>query len=155
MLKHVMEACELLDDASINGPQVADLLTSRGLERIDVKTMRGEGGSTDFIKTVIPGVEGKKSGGNAPTLGIIGRLGGIGARPERVGMVSDADGAITVISCALKLADMGIRGDRLNGDVIIATHICPDAPTQPHEPVPFMKAPVTMPEMNEHEVDSR
>jgi hypothetical protein len=154
MLKHVMEACELLDDASINGPKVADLLTSSGLERIDVKTMRGEGGSTDFIKTVIPGVEGKKSGGNAPTLGIIGRLGGIGARPERLGIVSDADGAITAISCALKLADMGIRGDRLNGDVIIATHICPDAPTQPHEPVPFMKAPVTMPEMNEHEVDS-
>jgi hypothetical protein len=153
MLKQVMEAYDLLDDAYINGPKVAELLKSRGLKRIDVKTMNGEGGSTDFIKTVIPGVEGKKSEGNAPTLGIIGRLGGIGARPERIGIVSDADGAITAISCALKLADMRNKGDILRGDVIIATHICPDAPTQPHELVPFMKSPVDMQEMNKYEVD--
>jgi hypothetical protein len=154
MLKKVMEACELLDDASIHGTKVAELLKSMGLERIDVKRMSGEGGSTDFIKTAIPGAEGKKSGGSAPTLGIIGRLGGIGARPERIGIVSDADGAITAIACALKLADMRNKGDVLKGDVIIATHICPDAPTQPHEPVPFMKSPVNMGEINDHEVDS-
>jgi len=106
MLKQVMQAYEFLDDAHINGPKVAELLKSRGLERIDVKTISGTEGSTDFIRIVIPGVEGKQSEGSAPTLGIIGRLGGIGARPERIGMVSDADGAITAISCALKLADI-------------------------------------------------
>ena len=153
MLKHVMESHELLDDAHVDGLQVADLLKSRGVQEIDVKTITGKGGSTDFIKAVIPGTGGKKSGGNAPTLGIIGRLGGIGARPERIGMVSDADGAIVAISCALKLADMRKRGDVLKGDVIIATHVCPNAPTQPHEPVPFMKSPVEMADMNKYEVD--
>jgi len=154
MLKQVMEAYELLDDAYVNGPKVAELLKSRGLEEIDVKTISGKGGSTDFIRIVVPGVEGKKGEGNAPTLGIIGRLGGIGARPERIGIVSDADGAITAISCALKLAGMRNKGDILKGDVIIGTHICPNAPTQPHEPVPFMRSPVDMGEMNKYEVDS-
>lgn len=153
MLKHVMESHDLLDDAHVDGLQVADLLKSRGVREIDVKTITGKGGSTDFIKVTIPGTGGKKSGGSAPTLGIIGRLGGIGARPERVGMVSDADGAIAAISCALKLADMRRRGDILKGDVIIATHVCPNAPTQPHEPVPFMKSPVEMADMNRYEVD--
>ena len=153
MLKQVMEAYELLDDANINGPKVADLLKSRGLEEIDVKTISGKGGSTDFIKIVVPGVEGRKGEGDAPTLGIIGRLGGIGARPERIGIVSDADGALTAISCALKLADMRNKGDILKGDVIIATHICPNAPTQPHEPVPFMGSPVDIHEMNRYDVD--
>ena len=153
MLKQVMEAYDLLDDAYINGPKVTELLKSRGLEEIDVKTISGKGGSTDFIRIVVPGVEGKKGEGNAPTLGIIGRLGGIGARPERLGIVSDADGAITAISCALKLADMNNKGDILKGDVIVATHICPNAPTQPHEPVPFMGSPVDIQEMNRYEVD--
>jgi hypothetical protein len=153
MLKQVMEAHELLDDAQVNGQKVAELLKSRGLAEIDVKTISGERGSTDFIKTVIPGAGGKKSGGNAATVGIIGRLGGIGARPERIGMVSDADGALTAVSCALKLADMRKGGDILRGDVIIATHVCPNAPTEPREPVPFMGSPVDMHEMNKHEVD--
>jgi hypothetical protein len=153
MLKHVMESHDILDDAHVDGPQVADLLKSRGVQQIDVKTITGKGGSTDFLKAIIPGTGGKKSGGSAPTLGIIGRLGGIGARPERVGMVSDADGAIAALSCALKLADMRRRGDTLKGDVIIATHVCPNAPTQPHEPVPFMKSPVEMADMNRYEVD--
>ncbi len=87
-------------------------------------------------------------------MGIIGRLGGIGARPERVGIVSDADGATAVLSCALKLADMSSKGDVLNGDIIIATHICPSAPAKPHEPVPFMDSPVNMQEMNKWEVDA-
>jgi hypothetical protein len=44
------------------------------------------------------------------------------------------------------------NGDRLPGDVIVATHICPDAPTQPHDPVPFMGSPVDIATMNRHEV---
>jgi hypothetical protein len=101
----------------------------------------------------IPGATGKKSGGRSPTLGVIGRLGGIGARPERIGLVSDGDGAVAALSVALKLADMKAKGDALPGDVIIATHICPDAPTSPHEPVPFMGSPVDMHGLNAHEVD--
>ncbi|MCS7233553.1 MAG: DUF1177 domain-containing protein [Synergistetes bacterium] len=153
MLKQVIEAFELLDSAYINGERVKEALNQRGLNNVEVKRISGEKGSTDFIKILIPGKRGKSSGGSAHTLGIIGRLGGIGARPERIGLVSDADGAITAIAVALKLGDMIKNGDVLEGDVIIATHICPNAPTQPHEPVPFMGSPVDMATMNKFEVD--
>ncbi|WP_254171499.1 DUF1177 family protein, partial [Clostridioides difficile] len=42
---------------------------------------------------------------DAPTLGILGRLGGIGARPEVIGFVSDGDGALVAIAVAAKLLD--------------------------------------------------
>lgn len=153
MLKQVLEVYELLDNAFADGQKVAELLKSRGLKNINLKPVKGEKGSTDFIKIVVHGSEGKGKKGDAPTIGIIGRLGGIGARPERIGMVSDAEGAVTAISCALKLADMKKSGDVLKGDLIIATHICPDSASIPHEPVPFMGSPVDMAEMNKHEVD--
>jgi len=153
MLKQVLEVYELLDNAFVDGHKVAELLKSRGLKSITLKTVKGENGSTDFIKVNINGSEGKDKKRDAPTIGIIGRLGGIGTRPERIGMVSDAEGAVTAISCALKLADMKNNGDVLKGDVMIATHICPNATHIPHEPVPFMGSPVDMAEMNRHEVD--
>ncbi len=155
MLKQVMEIHELLDRATITGAEVADYLREHGLTQIQVETVRGEQGSTDFVKALLPGSNGRMQGGSAPTLGLVGRLGGIGARPERIGLVSDADGAITVLACALKLALMARHGDILPGDVIIATHICPHAPTQPHDPVPFMGSPVNLAVMNRYEVDPR
>ena len=48
---------------------------------------------------------------------------------------------------------MRTKGDRLPGDVIIATHICPDAPIRPHKPVPFMGSPVGIAVMNSEEID--
>ena len=150
-LKQTIEVYELLDRATVSGETMAATLRERGLQP-EVIPVQGEQGSTDFVRVVIPGTAGKRAGGEAPTLGIIGRLGGIGARPTAIGLVSDADGAITAFACALKLADMAIAGDRLPGDVIIATHICPDAPTQPHDPVPFMGSPVDMETMNRYEV---
>ncbi len=83
---------------------------------------------------------------------MLGRLGGVGARPEMIGLVSDADGAITAVATALKLADMRSKGDVLPGDVVIGTHICPNAPTIPHKPVPFMGSPVTFADIAEEEV---
>ena len=154
MLHQVVEVFELLDSKYINGQKIADLLKGRGLEKIEVQKISKNAGATDFIKIIVPGINGKQKGGDAPTLGIIGRLGGIGARPERIGIVSDADGAIATISCALKLADMQKNGDILNGDIILSTQICPNAPTQPHKPVPFMGSPVDMETMNRSEVDS-
>jgi len=153
MLKQVIEMIELLDDSTVNGEKVKDFLTKRGLEDISIKEIKGKTGKTDFIKIVIPGKNGKIKGGDCPTLGIIGRLGGIGARPERIGYVSDGDGACAALSCALKLGDMKQKGDILDGDVIISTHICPNAPTEPHDPVPFMGSPVDMQTMNKMEVD--
>ena len=153
MLHQVLEVFELLDSKYINGQKIADFLKGRGLEKIEIQKISENAGSTDFIKIIVPGTNGKQKGGKAPTLGIIGRLGGIGARPERIGIVSDADGAVAAISCALKLADMQKNGDILNGDIILSTQICPNAPIQPHEPVPFMGSPVDMGVMNKYEVD--
>ena len=152
-MKQVLDVYELLDGADVSGEDAAALLRSRGVEDVAVKTIRGGRGQTDFVKVRIPGTEGRTSGGRAPTLGVIGRLGGVGARPEMVGIVSDGDGAVTALSVALKLAEMGARGDRLMGDVVVATHICPRAPITPHRPVPFMGSPVDMAVMNREEVD--
>ncbi|MEE8354571.1 MAG: DUF1177 domain-containing protein [Candidatus Bathyarchaeia archaeon] len=153
MLKQVMEIYELLDSPTVTGEDVAKLLRGRGLTDVSVKTIKGEEGQTDFIKIRIPGTDGRGRGGSAPTLGVIGRLGGVGARPEMTGIVSDADGAITALSVALKLADMKAKGDELRGDVVVSTHICPNSPITPHHPVPFMGSPVNIAVMNREEID--
>jgi hypothetical protein len=153
MLKQVMEIVDLLDDPSISGKRVKEFLSQANPAEILVREVEGETGKTDFVRIFVKGRRGKLAGGEAPTLGIIGRLGGIGARPKMIGLVSDGDGAAAALSAALKLLDMNSKGDSVDGDVIISTHICPNAPTQPHEPVPFMGSPVDMETMNKMEVD--
>jgi hypothetical protein len=151
---------------------------------IETRKIREDKGETEFVKITIRGKDGKSErakedkliGGkegrskvekegkskvgksklnHAPSLGIIGRLGGIGARPHKIGLVSDADGAITALSAAAKIAVMRKKGDVLKGDVIIATHLCPRSPIIPHEPVDFMDSPVSLETMNKYEVDER
>lgn len=151
---------------------------------IETRKIKEDKGETEFVKIIIRGKDGMSTGGNegmlrvgkegkpkeeeetkldegksntnnAPTLGIIGRLGGIGARPHKIGLVSDADGAITALAAAAKIAIMRKKGDVLKGDVIIATHLCPSSPIIPHEPVPFMDSPVSIETMNKYEVDER
>ncbi|MCY9670179.1 DUF1177 domain-containing protein [Paenibacillus alginolyticus] len=151
-LRQTLIALEALDSGYVNGEQVKALFNKYPDVSVSVTTVTGEKGSTDFIKIVVLGTNGKIKGGDAPTFGIIGRLGGIGARPSRIGLVSDADGAVAAIASGLKLADMQTKGDLLKGDVIITTHICPDAPTRPHEPVDFMDSPVDILTMNHYEV---
>ncbi|WP_461811220.1 DUF1177 domain-containing protein [Faecalimonas sp.] len=155
LIKQLIEIYEILDGADASGEKVKKYMLSHGAEERNVKItkMEGEKGFTDFVKIKIPGVNGKTVGGKVPTIGVIGRLGGLGARPERIGFVSDGDGALVALSVASKLLDMKNRGDNLEGDVIVCTHVCPDAPTSPHKPVPFMGSPVNMQQMNEEEID--
>ncbi|USG65530.1 DUF1177 domain-containing protein [Brevibacillus ruminantium] len=151
-LKQTITVFETMDSAYVNGEAIKKLFAGYDGIEVTVQTVTGEKGSTDFVKIVVPGKEGKSRGGSAPTFGIIGRLGGIGARPSRIGLVSDADGAVAAVASALKLAEMQKQGDVLPGDVIITTHICPHAPTRPHEPVDFMDSPVDILTMNKYEV---
>lgn len=154
MLHHlVLKIFEELDRADSNGSRIKKLFSNYGFYNTKVKTVRTDKGTTDFIKITIPGLDGKENGGHAPTLGIIGQLGGIGARPEQVGLVSDGDGAIAALASALKIVDMKLKGDNLLGDVIITTHIDPNAPTVPHEPVPFMGSSVEIKKVNEEVLD--
>lgn len=153
MLREVLSVLELLDSPLATGAVIAKHLAAISPDAdITVKTVAGDQGETDFVTVVIPGSNGRRSGGTAPTLGIIGRLGGVGARPELIGYVSDGDGATAAIASAAKLLHMAAIGDRLPGDVIVSTHVCAWAPTEPHDPVPFMSSPVDIAAMNEHEV---
>jgi hypothetical protein len=151
-LQHVLETLAALDDPRANGAAVQALFARYDWHEVTVEHVEGPKGGTDFVRLVFPGTHGKRSGGDAPTTGIIGRLGGIGARPAQIGLVSDGDGAVAALAAGLKLADMARRGDVLPGDVIVTTHVCPHAPIKPHDPVPFMEAPVEMATMNRMEV---
>lgn len=148
----VLQALDLLDAATVTGHAVAEAIRAAGVEDVEVKRIAGAQGGTDFVRCAVPGTRGRRAGGSAPTLGIVGRLGGIGARPEKIGLVSDGDGAVTAVACALKLGRMITRGDRLPGDVLISTHVCPDAPTIAHPVVTMMNSPVDMATLNAEEV---
>lgn len=150
--RQVIEIFNILDSSSVTGNDIKKLLVHSGADKVIVTPYKTSGGKTDFIEIWIYGKDGKSQNGISQTLGIIGRLGGIGARPEMTGMVSDADGCIAALSSALKLSEMKLKGDTLDGDVVITTHICPNAPTQPHDPVPFMGSPVNMEINNKYEV---
>ena len=153
LMKQILEAYDILDDAYVTGKKVEEYLrTIKSDADIQVYELKGPKGYTDMLKVRIPGTKGKTKGGSAPTIGLLGRLGGIGARPERIGFVSDGDGALAAVALAAKLLDMQNKGDLLEGDVLVSTHICPNAPTQPHDPVPFMGSPVEMAQVNREEV---
>ena len=147
-MKHVIDTIELLSSAHITGEAVAEVLRAAGDCEVSVTPLARDGLATEFLSIVIPG-----SDPDAPQLGIVGRLGGIGARPSVSGLVSDSDGAVVAIASALKLMDMATKGDVLRGTVRIRTHICPRAGTRPHHPVPMMRSPFPMREMMSHEVD--
>ena len=154
-LKQVLEIIDLLDRPEISGSEIAAVFAARGLDGMEVEPVKTDLGSTTFLKLLISGTEGKSGGGDAPTMGIVGFLGGVGARPDAVGLVSDGDGAVTALSAGLKLADMYQLGDRLQGDVLVTTHVSPDAPVRPHDPVPFMSSPIGMEEMGDLVCDPR
>ena len=153
LIKQIIETFDVLDSSTVTGKDVENYL--RGIKAdadIEVYELKGPKGSTDMVKVRIPGTRGKTNGGDAPTIGLLGRLGGIGARPEMIGFVSDGDGALAAIAAAAKLLDMQNKGDYLEGDVFFSTQICPHAPTAPHKPVPFMGSPVEMSQVNREEV---
>lgn len=156
LLKHLLDLYELLDSPAASGKAVQEFLSpidpACSIETYPIESAKGV---TDMVRIRIPGANGKAAGGAAPTIGLLGRLGGLGARPERIGFVSDGDGALVALSCASKLMHMHARGDVLEGDVFISTHVCPDAPTMPHEPVPFMGSPVATAAINKEEVTDR
>ena len=126
LVRQMLEIYDLLDTPQASGEAVAALLRERGAQDVTVTVVGGNQGTTDCVKVVIPGRHGKSTGGDAPTLGIVGRLGGIGARPEMIGQVSDGDGALAALTVALKLAEMHHNDDILEGDVIIGTDVEPE-----------------------------
>lgn len=158
-LQPTLTVFELLDGANVNGQSIVDLFapfSDLGIT-VNVTTVNDEppedtSKTTDFVRILIPGTDGKTLGGTHRTLGVIGRNGAIGARPVRIGMVSDADGPVGAIATGLKLAQMKRAGDDLPGDVIVTTHIATDVSISFNEGVPFMGMPVSSDTMNLYEV---
>ena len=109
LIKQIIEVFDLLDSPHACGEEVKAYLQSKGEDDITVKTIRDGKYATDFIKIVIAGKNGRLTGGTAPTMGIVGRLGAIGARPEVTGYVSDGDGALCALAAASKLMEMKHR----------------------------------------------
>lgn len=146
LLREVIDAYTLIDRADANGKIVSDYFAREFTEDFlpKVTTEKSEIGQTDILEWDIQGSEGKTGGGTAPTLAIVGRLGGVGARPASIGTVSDSDGAIVAVAVALKLARAAQLGDGCKGDVKIITHICPNAPTKNYPVLGQMQSPVTM-----------
>lgn len=152
-MKQLIDLFDLLDSSTVNGKTVEKYLRSIQPDAdIEVYPLTGPKGTTDMVKIRIPGKNGKTAHGTAPTIGVLGRLGGLGARPAQIGFVSDGDGALVALSVAAKLLEMKNQGDDLWGDVLVSTHVCPDAPIIPHEPVPFMNSPVETAQVNREEV---
>jgi uncharacterized protein DUF1177 len=86
-LKQTLEAFEALDSARASGRTVVELLAPYPAASVSVEEVRGGKGKTDFVKVVIAGTQGRLQGGTGRTLGIVGKLGGLGARPRRIGLV--------------------------------------------------------------------
>ena len=127
IFKQLIELYDLLDSPAASGAGVVEYL--RGIDpACDAETyvLEGPKGSTDMVRVRIPGSRGRAAGGEAPTIGSL--------------------------ACAAKLLSMHARGDVLPGDVFVSTHVCPHAPTFPHEPVAFMGSPVATADVNREEV---
>ncbi len=149
LIRHILEVIRILDKPDVSEKELRELLERSSDVELSFKELRGDKGSTLFVKARVKGRKEK------PCLGVIGRLGGVGARPELLGLVSDADGAIVALSVLYKLAEMSEYGDKLMGDVIITTHITTRAPVKPYKPVPMMDSPVDIFTLLREEVDER
>ncbi|HKT99791.1 MAG TPA: DUF1177 domain-containing protein [Paraburkholderia sp.] len=162
-LSQVLTAYDFLDSAIVTGDDAVALFDSYKAYGVfaesnavnDTEVGTQPDWITWFVKITIPGTNGKNSGAQnpAPTLGINGRCGGTGARPQEIGMVSDGDGPVCGLAAALKLADMKSKGDALTGDVIVTFHISPQGYIDTSKNPPMMGLPVTNDVMNSYEVD--
>lgn len=83
LLKQTLTVLDVLDDGFVDGEKVVALF--EGFEYVDGHTevIGDDEGKTHFVRFLIKGTKGRSAGGDAPTLGIIGRLGGVGARTCR------------------------------------------------------------------------
>jgi len=152
MLDTVMRILRALSGPDAGAPRIEPMFQALLSDRVAFtsQTVAGRGGVTaDLVRVTVAGAAGRSRGGAAPTLGVLGRLGGVGARPARLGFVSDGDGAAAALALALEAATMAAQGDVLPGDLVVSTHICPRAPVVEHRPVPFMGSPLAMAQTND------
>jgi hypothetical protein len=152
MLKEILEVIDVLDDPKA-GANEFNALLPKGACETSIEPYSGELGKTEFVAYRFKGSEGRSSGGQARTIGIIGSLGAMRLPGDYQGMNSDADGGLVALACALRLARMWTRNQVLKGDVIVTTHICQAGHPEPHDPVPFVMPPLDVDEEYRRLVD--
>jgi hypothetical protein len=86
VLGQILRVVEALESPSPVGELLSLFKGCSGLE-VEAEELRGGKGETTLIRVHVKGQ------GSGPTLGVVGRLGGVSARPLKTGLVSDADGA--------------------------------------------------------------
>ena len=76
LMKEIIAAYDVLDSSFVTGEEVKKyLLGIKADANVEVYELVGPKGSTDMLKVRIPGKNGKTNGGDAPTIGLLGRLG--------------------------------------------------------------------------------
>lgn len=153
LLQQVLAIDAALDRKTDLPQALAETFAACGYRNITATPARGSADTT-FIRLFFPGSRGKARGGDAPTLGVVGQLGGLAAVSHRPGLVSDADGALASLTLGLKLAEMAARRMHLAGDVIITTHLCPDAQAKYRDPAHYIVQPVDIQVMTAHMVEA-
>jgi hypothetical protein len=133
VLGEIIAATRFLEDPRHDGAAAVDWLRAAGVADCGWQRIAGDHGHTDVVTA--------RFGAGDPCLGILGVLGGTGMRPERPGLVSDADGAVVALAAAAALGRQWAAGDALPGRVAISTHICPRALVRPQMPAPMMSCP--------------
>ena len=95
LMKQIIDVYEVLDSSFVTGEAVKEyLLGIKADANVEVYELVGPKGSTDMLKVRIPGKNGKTNGGDAPTIGLLGRL----VESVRVRNVSDLYQMVTVLS---------------------------------------------------------
>lgn len=121
MLSELLRIKDLLESAGSDGEAVREYFRPFDID-VTVVPLGTKDARVDLLRLTIPGSDGRSNGGSAPTLGIIGRLGGLAAR-GKFGLVSDADGALVALTAAAKLARFRRAGQHASGDTIVTTNI--------------------------------
>ena len=85
--KQVIELADLLDDGRVTGEDVVKYVTAEGNVKATCTTVTGAKGSTDFVKFLIPGKNGKTKGGTAPTPGTSSKYSHVISRASPSGSV--------------------------------------------------------------------
>ncbi len=149
LLKQILGVIDLLEAPEISKGGLERFFGKHDSVELETEEIAGDKGKTLLVRIHVRGA------GQGPTLGVVGRLGGVSARPGKAGLVSDADGAIVALSVALKLAEMASRGDKLKGDVIVVTHIATKAVVRRLGGVAMMESPVDIFGLLKKEADPR
>lgn len=145
MASSIIRIIDLLDSPRVEEREVEELVRVCRDSQVEFERLKSERGETLFTRIIF-------DFGRGRSIGVIGRLGGVGARPSMIGLVSDADGAIVSLAVAERIARMCSKREDLVGRFVITTHISTHSPARPEKPVPMMDSPVDMYELVKREV---